>query len=151
MQSFLKGKGFWSLVTGEEAKPRIQVPNPTPTQVQAHRVWIERANRVLHYFAICVSDGMLCHIQNEDNPRDAWDTLVRMYDTNTQARKLQLKKKLHSFVRNNQSIQDYVQDIKGIADALASIDSPVENGDLVALALNGLGKEYKNIDTSIAV
>ena len=33
-------------------------------------------------------------IVNADNPRDAWDTLVRMYDMNTQARKLQLKQKL---------------------------------------------------------
>ena len=57
--------------------------NATQAQVQAHKNWTERANKVLHYFAICVIDGMLCHIQNLDNPKDAWDTLVRLYGTNT--------------------------------------------------------------------
>ena len=119
MQSFLKGKGFWELVTGEEVEP-LMPHNAIPVQVQAHKNWTKSANKVLHYFAICVTDSMLCHIQNSNNPRDAWDTLVRLYDTNTQARKLQLKQKMHSVIRNGRNVHDYVQEIKSLADALAS-------------------------------
>ena len=49
-----------------------------------------------------------------------------MYDTNMQARKLQLKQKLHIMIRSNKNIQDYVQEIKGIAYALASINAHVD-------------------------
>ena len=85
---------------------------------------------------------------------------------NTQARKLQLKQKLHSVVLGTivtyrimkQKLHSVVSGtiityriMCKTSDALASINSPVDDSDLVALALNGLGKEYKNFDTSIAV
>jgi len=34
---------------------------------------------------------MNVHIQDEKSPKQAWDILVKMYNTNTQARKMQLK------------------------------------------------------------
>ena len=61
-----------------------------------------------------------------------------------------MKQKLHSVERNNRNIQDYVQEIKGTTNVLASINAHVDDSGLVALALNGLGKEYKNFDTSIS-
>ena len=48
-------------------------------------------------------------------------------------------------------MHDYVQEIKSLADALASINAPIDDSDLVAITLNVLGKEYKSFDTSIAV
>jgi len=39
---------------------------------------------------------MIVHIQDAKSPKQAWDTLVKMYGTNTQARKMQLKQKLHN-------------------------------------------------------
>jgi hypothetical protein len=38
---------------------------------------------------------MIMHIQNVKSPKQAWDTLVKMYSTNTQARKMQLKQDDH--------------------------------------------------------
>ncbi len=38
-----------------------------------------------------VSDSMIVHIQDAKSPKQACDTLVKMYNTNTQARKMQLK------------------------------------------------------------
>ncbi len=43
-----------------------------------------------------VSDFMIVHIQDAKSPKQAWDTLVKMYNTNTQARKMQLKQELHN-------------------------------------------------------
>jgi len=36
------------------------------------------------------------HIQDAKSPNQAWDTLVKMYSTNTQAWKMQLKQELHN-------------------------------------------------------
>jgi len=40
------------------------------------------------------------------------------------------------------NISDYCTKVKNCADALASIGAPVDDEDLVAITLNGLGKDY---------
>jgi hypothetical protein len=42
------------------------------------------------------SDSTIVHIQDVKSPKQAWDTLVKMYNINTQARKMQLKQELHN-------------------------------------------------------
>jgi hypothetical protein len=34
-------------------------------------------------FFVNVFDSMILHIQDEKSPKQAWDTLVKMYNTNT--------------------------------------------------------------------
>ncbi len=49
------------------------------------------------------------------------------------------------------NISDYSIKVKNLAYALASIGSPVDDEDLVAITLNGLGKYYSQFCTSIVV
>jgi hypothetical protein len=51
--------------------------------------------KVLYWLSVSVSDSMIVH-QDAKSPKEAWDTLVKMYNTNTQARKMQFKQKLHN-------------------------------------------------------
>ena len=62
---------------------------------------------------------------------------------------MQLKQELHNVKKMQLSINDYSLKVKGLADALASIGSPVEDDDLVSVILNGLSKEYDQFRTSI--
>jgi hypothetical protein len=74
-----------------------------------------------------------------------------MYNTNTQARKMQFKQELHNLQKNKMNISDYSTKVKNLVDVLASIRAPVDDEDLVAMTLNGLGKNYSQICTSIVV
>jgi hypothetical protein len=65
-----------------------------------------------------------------------------MYSTNTQARKMQLKQELHNLQKNKMNINDYSTKVKNLVDALASIRTPIDDEDLMAVTLNGLGKYY---------
>jgi len=85
---------------------------------------------------------MIVHIQDSKSPKKAWDTLVKMYSTNTQARKMQLKQELHNLQKNKMNINDYSTKVKNLVDALASIRTPIDDEDLMAVTLNGLGKYY---------
>jgi hypothetical protein len=49
------------------------------------------------------------------------------------------------------NISDYSTKVKNLADALASIRAPVDDEDLIAVTLNGLGKDYSQFRTSIVV
>jgi hypothetical protein len=94
---------------------------------------------------------MIMHIQDAKSPKQAWDTLVKMYNTNTQACKMQLKQELHNLQKNKMNINDYSTKVKNLADALTSIGAPVDDEDLVAMTLNGLGKDYSQFRISIVV
>jgi len=49
------------------------------------------------------------------------------------------------------NINDYSTKVKNLADALAYIGAPVNDEDLLAVTLNGLGKDYSQFHTSIVV
>ncbi len=49
------------------------------------------------------------------------------------------------------TISDYSTQVKNLADALASIGAPIDDEDLVAVTLNGLGKDYSQFCISIVV
>jgi mitochondrial fission protein ELM1 len=89
-----------------------------------------------------VSDSMIVHIQDAKSPKQAWDTLVKTYNTNTQARNMQFKQKLHNLQKNKMNISDYSIKVKTLTNALASIRALVDDEDLVAVTVNGLGKDY---------
>jgi hypothetical protein len=49
------------------------------------------------------------------------------------------------------NISDYSTKVKNLANALAFIGAPVDDEDLVAITLNGLGKDYNQFGTLITV
>jgi hypothetical protein len=49
------------------------------------------------------------------------------------------------------NISDYSTKVKTLANALASIGAPVDDESLVAVTLNGLGKNYSQFRTSIVI
>ncbi len=49
------------------------------------------------------------------------------------------------------NINDYFIKVKNLADAFASIGVLIDDEDLMAVTLNGLGKDYSQFRTSIAV
>jgi hypothetical protein len=64
---------------------------------------------------------------------------------------MQFKQELHNLQKNKMNISDYSTKVKNLADALASIGAPVDDEDLVVVTLNGLGKNYSQFHTSIAI
>jgi hypothetical protein len=55
---------------------------------------------------------------------------------------MQLKQELHNLQKNKMNISDYSTKVKNLADAFAFIEAPINDEDLVAVTLNGLGKDY---------
>jgi hypothetical protein len=49
------------------------------------------------------------------------------------------------------NINDYSTKVKNLANVLASIGTPIDDENLVAVTLNGLGKYYSQFCTSIVV
>jgi hypothetical protein len=64
---------------------------------------------------------------------------------------MQLKQELHNLQKNKMNISDYSTKVKNLVDPLASIGALVDDEDLMAMTLNGLGKDYSQFCTSIAI
>jgi hypothetical protein len=150
IMNFLMGKGYWEFITSDETESPL-LENPTQQQIQANKTWHEKVRKVLYWFSMNVSDSMIVHIQDAKSSKQAWDTLVKMYSTNTQAYKMQLKQELHNLQKNNMNINDYSTKVKNLADVRASIGAPVDDEDLVVVTLNGLGKDHSQFRISIVV
>jgi len=87
IMNFLMGKGYWEFITGDEKEPPL-LEKPTQQQIQANETWHEKARKILHWLSVSVSNSMIMHIQDVKSPKQAWDTLMKMYNTNTQAHKM---------------------------------------------------------------
>ncbi len=136
---------MWELCIGTDQKP---AGDPTDAPVRA---WVKKARQAIHYISITVSDSMIGHIQDAETPKEVWDTLSNLFETSTKARKLQLKQQLNEVKKGSLSINDYVLKIRALTDQLGSIGVVIDDDDLLLVALQGLGKEYKPFETSIAV
>jgi hypothetical protein len=81
-----------------------------------------------------VSDSLIVHIQDAK--------LMKMYNIDTKACKMQLKQELHNLHKTKRNVNDYSTKVKNLVDALTFIGALVDDEDLVVMTLNGLGKYY---------
>ena len=152
MRNYLIGKSLWGYVTGEDEEPKLPTQNATADDLKAWKTWNEKDKKVMFLISQNVTNGMIGHIQDLQTSKEAWDTLEKLYSTNTKARKIQLKNELNNMKKNNLSVNDYVLKIKEVADALGSIGAPPEDDDLVSAVLNGLNDDkWKAFSTSVYV
>ena len=139
MSNYLMGKGLWGYVTGEETQTELPKEGATPDDLKARKTWNEKGKKVLFLISQKMSNGMIGHIQGLTTSKEAWETLERLYTSNTKPRKIQLKNELNNMKKiSSVSVNDYILKIKEISDALGSIGVQVEDDDLVSTALNGL-------------
>lgn len=100
--------------------------------------------------ALTVSVGMLGHIQDCDTPRKAWESLANLFQSGTDASKLQLLQQFNSVKKGSLCINDYVNHIRNLADQLASVKVEIDPTVLIGVVLQGLPSEYKQFVTSIS-
>ena len=150
MTNFLMGKGYWEYIDGDkEDAPEIPEEHVTAEQVKALKEWNQGARKVMYWLSVSIQDTMIGHIQDANSPKEAWSSLVTLFETSTKARKLQLKNDLNTVEKKSMSINDYALKIKSICESLASIGVSVDDDDKVEVCLRGLGPTYKQFKTSI--
>ena len=113
---FPNGKRFWDYIEGgHETAPRVPDENPT-AELKAFKDWNQGSRKVMYWLSISIQDTMIGHIQDADSPKEAWDELVKIYETNTKARKLQLKNDFNTVSKKNLTVNEYALKIKGIVE-----------------------------------
>ena len=79
----------------------------------------------MYWLSINIFDAMIVHIQDVETPKDAWDTLSKLY--NMQAWKMQIKHDLHNVKRENMNINDHFMMVKKLANLHTSNSVPIKD------------------------
>lgn len=77
--------------------------------------------------------------------RDIWLRTENQFQNNKDARVMQIDNELCTLELDNQSIRDYAQTLKLLANLLTNLDSPINDHNLVMYMLNGLNEKFDNI------
>ena len=88
IENFLRGKGVWELIIGEDVCPLLSKENPSDEDKRLYKTWIEKSREVLHWISICISETLIPHIKKAQTPKEAWDIIHKIYGMSTKAKKM---------------------------------------------------------------
>ena len=81
-------------------------------------------------------------ILNSKTNREVWITLEKRFTTLSRSHNNQLKNQLNNRSTKSGPMEDYLQKIRDVANELALASNPVDDEDLVLIAIRGLPDEY---------
>ncbi|OVA06897.1 hypothetical protein BVC80_8871g10 [Macleaya cordata] len=118
-------------------------PNPLYSQ------WRKANQTLVTWLKSSLTNPIHATVVGLRTSREVWHSLETTFASHNFARIVQLQTMISTIKKENLSITDYLHKIKLTADALASIQRPVPDLDLVSNILRGLGPEYKSFVTAI--
>ncbi|XP_019150962.1 PREDICTED: uncharacterized protein LOC109147760 [Ipomoea nil] len=120
-------------------------PNPT------HAVWFRQDQIIIGALLGSYSESLQSLTSSTTTVTEAWTRLTSTYANDSMGRVIYLKTRLLSNPRGSRSITEYLQDMRSIADSLATAHNPVSDSDLISYVLNRLGNEYATLIPAIRV
>lgn len=96
-----------------------------------------------------LTEDALRSIYGLQSAHEVWFFLAKKYNRISATRKLDLQCKLQGMAKNQKSMTEYLNYVKGVCDQLDSIGCPVSEHEKIYGALGGLGKDYESICTVI--
>ncbi|KAJ8642213.1 hypothetical protein MRB53_018907 [Persea americana] len=104
-------------------------------QNPAFTEWFDRDQALLSWINAMLSYSALSYIFGKDTAKDAWDSLEQRYDSLSRSHIIELKKRLQHVKKGASSMQEYLHQLKVIADQLATCGAPVSEEDLILYTL----------------
>ena len=98
-----------------------------------------------------VKDHIVPHIRENMTTFEMYDTILKLYQSTSDTKKLALKEKLRSIqMKQDEPIVTYFSRFTQVQDELGCADEVVSNHDLVSLALLGLHKSWKGLQDVVS-
>ena len=91
-------------------------------------------------------------VLEENNPKNLWEKLTKMYQSKSLANKLFLKKDLFGLkMEEDGDLRDHLNRFNGLINQLNSLDEKLKDEDKAVLLLVSLPKRYNTVITSLLV
>ncbi|KAL6201354.1 hypothetical protein ACLB2K_025068 [Fragaria x ananassa] len=145
LETMLHGLDLMSYVDGSCSSPPLFGTSMTTAFAKEFREWSKNDKAVLSLISATICDEALSYLVGSSSSREAWLRLRNKYSAVSSSDVMQLKTDLHTLRKNAESVDIYLQRVKGIRDQLAFVGVHYTDEDIIFLALNGLPREYNNI------
>ncbi|XP_028055712.1 uncharacterized protein LOC114259876 [Camellia sinensis] len=151
VQNVLYATNFLGFVTGSISSqdPKILdslgkfIPNPE------FENWEIIDAHLLSFITATLSPPVFSFVPHLQHCSYVWNALEKRYTSLCRSHIHQLKNKLQTASKPGISMEEYLSQIKIIADQLSLASSIIDDEDLVLLTLNGLLDEYDALKTTI--
>lgn len=111
--------------------------------------WYNQEQQVLTGLLSSIGEEVLQDVVPATTSKQAWDILQKQFSSATRARSVQVRVELATLKKRDQSAADYFHKIKGYAMELSLVGAPLQDDEVIAYLLNGLGPEYDSFVTSM--
>jgi hypothetical protein len=150
----LKGHSLFGFVDGSFSCPPQNITTETEDGATviinpACKTWQMQDQLILGALTSSLSESVLSHVVQCTTSRETWQSLERMFSSQCKARVMQVHYQLATLRKGNLSVADYFQRFQSLADALAAVDQPLNDFELISFLLAGLGSDYDSFVTSV--
>ncbi|KAJ9566493.1 LOW QUALITY PROTEIN: hypothetical protein OSB04_002459 [Centaurea solstitialis] len=157
LKLYLRGAKLWGYVDGSIPIPPATITTPadgdTPAQTKAnpdYDAWLTTDQQIVSILNTSLTEKVARLTTGFDTSKGIWDCLAQHYAQKSVASSTSLRLQLFDFQKGSQSVDEYLEHAKSLADSLAAINEPVSEKDLVVATLTGLGQDYLMLRTAIA-
>ena len=150
--AILIGYDLMGFIDGSNPCPSPTITTETDNKPNPdYSLWIRQDQLILSAIAGSISPNLVPFIASAKTSQEAWTILANTYAKPSRGRLTQLKEDLRLIHKGTQTITDYLQHAKTIADELAMLNAPIDNEDLILKILGGLDEDYKDLCSAIRV
>jgi uncharacterized membrane protein YgcG len=158
MLPYLRSQSLLGYVDGSIPQPSQTIVLPANEETgesrriavnPAYTSWYFQDQLVLSTIVSSLSEEALGHLIGVTSAFTAWRTLERAFAATSRARIMQIRMQLSTTKKGDMSVTAYYRKMKSYGDTLAAVGKPLDNEELIAYILQGLGGEYESLITSI--
>jgi hypothetical protein len=132
MEAILVRGGFWDLITGDEKLAENG-------DAKAFR---KREAQCKAEIVLRVGDSQLSHMADR-SPMVVWNSLASVHRARGFGSRLQLRRKfITASMKENQSMESWIGEVRGLANRLKAIDVDIADEDTIVVLTAGLPTSY---------
>lgn len=111
--------------------------------------WFGCDQTLLSWINATLSVSALPYIVGKETTKDAWESLELHYGSLSHFHVIELKKHFQHVKKGTSTMQEYLHQLKVIADQLSTCSAPIKKEDLIFYTFSSLPFVYRSFQTSI--
>jgi hypothetical protein len=154
MESYLQGQDLWEVVAGAEIVPPKESGNSSSKKEGAEALWKWRikAGKAMFVSKTTIEEDLLEYIRDAETPKEACETLGKLFCKKNEARLQLLEKELSGISQGTLTISQYFTKVKSICREISKIAPEEKVGDarMRRIIINGLKPEYQGFIATVS-
>ena len=154
MESYLQGRDLWEVVAGAEIVPPPKESGDNSSKKdggEALRKWRIKAGKAMFVLKTTIEDDLLEHIRDAETPKEAWETLGKLFSKKNEAHLQLLEKELSGISQANMTIGQFFTKVKSICREISELapDEKVGEARMRRIIINSLRPKYHGFIAAI--